>query len=268
VIIQVAGEPAWCYTAGKPFRADLPNLVFIHGAQNDHSVWSLQSRYFAFHDYNVFAPDLPGHGASAGQAPGSIEALSAWLAAFMDAAGIQQASLIGHSMGSLIALETARTVPGRVHRLALLGNACPMKVGDALLNLARDDEAQAIALVNSWSHLNRTQSTPMPGFNLQGNAMRLMQRMSERNPAQLLYTDLSACNSYRQGDAAAAVINLQHIAVLFVMARQDRMTPVKAGAALRSAIESAQNVEIDHCGHSMMTEQPDAVLTALIQFLK
>ncbi|PRC91666.1 alpha/beta fold hydrolase [Solimicrobium silvestre] len=271
MIYQVQGNPVYCYTGGKAFQAELATLVFIHGAQNDHSVWALQSRYLAHHGYNVLAVDLPGHGRSAGNALTSIEDMATWLLALLDVAGVvgeAKASLIGHSMGSLIALETARCAPDRVTKLALLGNAYPMKVADALLTMARDDEAAAIDMVNSWSHCTSTQQSAIPGFNVQGNAQRLMQRMSAINPAQLFYTDFSACNNYQQGEAAAVAINSQQCPTLFVMAKQDRMTPVKASATLRSSILGSKVVEIANCGHSLMTEQPDAVLTALVQFLK
>jgi pimeloyl-ACP methyl ester carboxylesterase len=268
MMFQVQGKPVYCYTAGKTFKNELPTLVFIHGAQNDHSVWVLQSRYFAYHGFNVFAVDLPGHGRSVGPALSTVETISGWLVELLDAAGIGKANLIGHSMGSLIAIETARISPERVAKLALLGNAWPMKVADALLNMARDNEAGAIDLVNGWSHRSNTQSTVNPGFNLQGSARRLMQRMSVINPAQLFYTDFSACNTYQQGDAAAAMINQHQLSVLFVMAQQDRMTPGKASAKLRGAIAGVKVVEIMDCGHSMMSEQPDAVLNALINFLK
>lgn len=257
----------YSYTGGKTFNPDLPTSIFIHGAQNDHSVWSLQSRYFAHHGYNVLAVDLPGHGRSQGEALKSIEEMAQWLLKFMDKSGVNKANLVGHSMGSLIALETARTAPERINKLALLGNAYPMKVADALLNMARDNEPAAISMVTTWSHLNATQKTPNPGFNLQGSAKRLMQRMTDINPAQLFYTDFSACNNYGRGEEAAEVVNNHNVPTLFVMAKQDRMTPTKASAKLRTAIANAKVVEIDDCGHSLMTEQPDAVLRVLVEFL-
>lgn len=95
-----------------------------------------------------------------------------------------------------------------------------------------------------------------------------MQRMSAINPDHLLHTDLSACNNYQQGEEAAAVINKHRCPTLLVIALQDRMTPGKASAQLRSAISDAQLVEIAECGHAMMCEQPHAVLTALKNFFK
>jgi pimeloyl-ACP methyl ester carboxylesterase len=53
-----------------------------------------------------------------------------WLLAALDAAGVTQAALVGHSMGSLIALEAAARAPQRVTHLALLGTAYPMKVAE------------------------------------------------------------------------------------------------------------------------------------------
>jgi pimeloyl-ACP methyl ester carboxylesterase len=265
--IQVNNKAVYFYSAGKTLDPARPTVVFIHGAQNDHSVWALQSRYFAYHGKNVLALDLPGHGRSTGPALDSVPAIAVWLVALLDALKIERASLVGHSMGSLIALETARAAPERVERLALLGCAYPMKVADALLNMARDDEPAAIDLVVAWSHLNTSQPTPHPGFNLQGNARRLMQRMSVLNPNQLFYTDFAACNNYQQGDQAAAVVTEHQIPVLFVLAKQDRMTPLKASARLRAALSASRTVEIDQCGHSMMAEQPDAVLAALKGYL-
>ncbi|WP_163478991.1 alpha/beta fold hydrolase, partial [Klebsiella pneumoniae] len=61
----------------------------------------------AHHGYGVLAVDLPGHGRSAGLPLTRVEAIAAWLHRLLDVAGAQQATLVGHSMGSLIALEAA-----------------------------------------------------------------------------------------------------------------------------------------------------------------
>lgn len=265
--ISIGGHAVYAYTAGQPYQSKQSTLIFIHGAQNDHSVWSLQARYFAYHGYNVFAVDLPGHGRSQGSALPTIEALSEWITTFIATLSIEKATLIGHSMGSLIALDTARRAPHVVNALALLGTAYPMKVSESLLDIARHDEKEAIRLVNDFSHTRRTQISSPPGSYLQGQAKQLMRRLSILNPAQLFYTDFTACNQYQLGDQALEKVNEQSIPTLLILGEEDRMTPRKASQALRTALPHAQCVTLPKCGHAMMTEQPDAVLKALIRLL-
>ncbi|MES2262270.1 MAG: alpha/beta hydrolase [Pseudomonadota bacterium] len=266
MLLTIDGIDSYCYTGGKPFDANLPTVVFIHGAQNDHSVWVLQSRYLAHHGYGVLALDLPGHGRSKGEAKRSVEEMADWLLAVLDAAGVRQAALVGHSMGSLIALEASHRAPQRVTHLAMLGTTYPMKVSDALLGAALNDEPGAIDMVNIWSHSSIAQkpSSPGPGFYVQGGARRLMQRVSQINPAQLFYTDFSACNAYANGAEAAQAVRCP---TLFIFGRQDMMTPPKSTRLLTTAIAHGEVVHVD-AGHALMAEQPDAVLDALITFLR
>lgn len=260
MIFNVHDKQAYCYTGGKAFDASLPTIVFIHGAQNDHSVWALQSRYFAHHGFGVLALDLPGHGRSAGPALASVEEMAGWVLALLDAAGVARAILAGHSMGSLIALEASHRAPGRVSALALLGTTFPMKVSEALLETARSNEQAAIDMVNIFSHARP--AGPVPGAYEMGAARRLMQRMSELNPAQLFFTDFTACNNYANGAAAAAAATCP---VLFVFGSKDVMTPPRSTKLLTSAIAHGKIVTVD-AGHAMMAEQPDAVLDALYGF--
>jgi pimeloyl-ACP methyl ester carboxylesterase len=263
MLLDVRGAPAYSYTGGKPFDAAQPTIVFLHGAQNDHSVWALQSRYFAYHGWNVLAPDLPGHGRSGGAALTSVEAMAAWLLALLDAAGSSEALLVGHSMGSLIALEAAFRAPARVSGLALLGTAWPMKVSDGLLAASKDELESAIDMVNIWSHSAPPRpSRAVPGFSVTGTSRRLMQRLAQQNPAQLFHTDFSACNAYANGGAAAAAVACP---TLFVLGARDVMTPPRSAQALTAAVKHGKIVTVD-AGHAMMAEQPDAVLDALIAF--
>jgi pimeloyl-ACP methyl ester carboxylesterase len=263
VILDVQGRQAFCYTGGKPFDPALPTIVFIHGAQNDHSVWSLQTRYFAHHGFGVLALDLPGHGRSAAPALASVEAMAGWLLALLDAAGVEHAVLAGHSMGSLVALEASHLAPHRVRALAMLGTTWPMKVSDTLLETARSDEQAAIDMVNIWSHSPRAQGpSAAPGLWVMGGARRLMQRMSRQNPQQLLHTDFAACNAYANGQAAADAVRCP---TLFVFGASDVMTPPRSTRLLTGAIAHGKVATVN-AGHAMMAEQPDAVLDALYGF--
>lgn len=265
MVFTVDGQNAYCYTGGKPFDPTLPTAVFIHGAQNDHSVWILQTRYFAHHGFGVLALDLPGHGRSKGAALSSVEEQADWLLALLDAAGVRRATLIGHSMGTLIALETAFRAPERVAKLALVGTAYPMKVSDALLDAAKNDEPSAIDMVNIWSHSSIAQkpSCPGPGFYAMGGALRLKQRISKINPNHVFYTDFTACNNYANGEQAAQSVQCP---TTVLIGQRDMMTPPKAAKNVCNAIPHGKVVQIANCGHELMAEQPDAVLDALYSF--
>ncbi len=260
--LTISTHTAYAYTGGKKFNASLPTVVFIHGAQHDHSVWILQSRYLAHHGYNVLALDLPGHVRSGGAPLTSVEEMALWVIAALDAAGVKQASLVGHSMGSLIAIEAAGIAPERITKLALIGTAVPMKVGPDLLTATRDDEHLAQDMVNIWSHSTYAAkpSNPGPGFWIIGSNLRLMQRIKPG----AMHADFNACNAYTRGLERAAAITCP---ALLMLGNDDIMTQPRTARELQAALKNARTVHIPACGHSLMAERPDAVLDALKEFL-
>ncbi|GAB4178646.1 MAG: alpha/beta hydrolase [Rhodocyclaceae bacterium] len=260
--LRVQGEPLYAYTGGRPFDASLPAVVFVHGAQLDHSVWSLQSRYFAHHGHCVLAVDLPGHGRSGGSALASIAAIADWIAALLDCAGLDRASLIGHSMGSLAALCAASRHADRVQRIALIGTAVPMPVSRSLLEAARSDEPRAIAMINAWSHSPRAHigGNTAPGMWMYGTGRRLM----ERAASGVLHTDLAACNDFAFGAQDAARVKCP---VLILSGTRDQMTAPRSARAVAALLPQARLLTIEGAGHSLMAEQPDRVLDALREFL-
>jgi pimeloyl-ACP methyl ester carboxylesterase len=263
--LLVDGREAYAHTGGKPFDPALPCIVFVHGALNDHSVFTLLARWFAHHGHAVLAVDLPGHRRSAGPPLTSVEDMAGWLLRLLDTAGVQRAVLAGHSMGSLIALEAAGRAPERAVQLWMLGTAYPMKVSPALLETAREREPVAIDMVNQWSHSSIAQkpSAPAPGFYVPAGSRRLMQRISQRNPEQVFFTDFSACNDYAHGEQAAASL---HCPALFLLGRKDMMTPPKAASVLAAAMPDAKVVTLEGSGHALMAEQPDQVVESLFRF--
>jgi pimeloyl-ACP methyl ester carboxylesterase len=254
----VGGKEIFAGTGGRDFDPALPTVVFLHGAGFDHSVWALLARAFAHHGFGVLAPDLPGHGRSAGPALSSIAALADWTAALIDAAGVRAARLVGHSMGSLVALEAAARHPEKVTALGLIATAAPMQVSDDLLNAAKRNDHAAVDMISLWGHgyhatLGGSQA---PGLWMLGGGERLL----ERARPGVLFADLSACNDYRDALAAAAKVTVPSLVIL---GSRDLMTPAKAGKAIAAAIAACRLTVIDGAGHMLMSERPDDVLAAL-----
>ncbi len=260
--LVVGGNSIYAYTGSRPFDRAQPTVLFVHGAANDHGVFALQSRYFAWHGRNVLAVDLPGHGRSRGEALTSVEALAQWLCDVIDATQIDNVSVAGHSLGSLAALEFAARNPDRVRALALLGPAVPMTVSDELLAAAARNDHLAYELINGWSFSAAGQlgGNELPGVWMTGNALRLLERCRDG----ILSTDLLACHRYAGGLAAGAAVRCRTLAIL---AARDVMAPLRNANALIGALAKVETVTLAETGHSMMAERPGAVLDALRPFL-
>jgi pimeloyl-ACP methyl ester carboxylesterase len=256
---------AYAYTGGKPFDASLPAVVFVHGAMHDHSVWTLLTRWFANHGHAVLAPDLPGHARSEGMPLASVEAIADWLLALLDAAGVDEAAFVGHSMGSLVALEAAARAPARARRLVMVGTAYPMAVSQALLDAGEQDPYAAIDSVNVLSHstLAGKPAYPGPGAWLHGGNRILMRRLqAAQRETNLFVNDFRVCDRYRGGLDAAARIACP---TTLVLGARDQMTLPKQTTAIAAALR-ARIVSLA-AGHSLMTEQPEALLAALREAL-
>lgn len=261
----------YAYTGGKPFDPTQPTVVFIHGVLNDHSVWILQSRYLAHHGWNVLALDLPGHGRSGGDAPASVEQAADAVVQVLDALGIAQAALVGHSWGSLIALESAARLQDRATHAVLVGTAYPMKVSPALIEASLNDPIKALTMVNVFSRstLAPPPSALGPGTWIYGASMALGKRVLASNTqVNVFHRGFVACNSYSNGDAAIAAVQCP---LLFLLGSEDQMTHPKAAQGLiRTARDAGKQVEVVSIpvGHHQMTEAPEASLVAMKKFLQ
>ncbi len=259
----VQQQPAFVYTGGKPFDAAKPSIIFIHGSAKDHSVWTMQSRYFAHHGFNVLALDLPGHGKSFGAAKTSIAQYADWVINLCDNGAIKQAAIVGHSMGSLIALDIAARYSTRVSQMALLGCSVPMPVSDVLLDAARNRSHEAFDMLNIWGHAPQVKwnQSAIPGTSL----LMAYKCLLEKSQPGVLANDLGACQTFTMEDAA-----LKNIVTptLIISGTRDMMTPPKAAALVAKQMSDTKWVTLEGVGHAMMQEAPGEVLDALRDFIK
>jgi pimeloyl-ACP methyl ester carboxylesterase len=255
--LVVNGLQVHASDGGRPREAGRPLAIFLHGAGMDRSVWATQTRAFPPRGLDVLAVDLPGHGGSQGPALVDIGAMADWTLALMTAAGGERASLVGHSMGALVALEAAARAPERVERLALVGVAAKMPVHPDLLAAAEANDHAAIDMVSLWSLGAAARGgCATPGAWMLGGAERLL----ELSRPGVLHKDLAACNAYRGALEAAAKVTAR---TTLILGERDAMTPLKSGRALAEAIAGADVVALKGAGHLPMFEAPRETLAAL-----
>ncbi len=263
MIIEVGSRSIHAATGGVDPSPEDPVVLLLHGAGMDGTIWQLQTRYLAYRGLQAIAVDLPGHGRSEGPPLESIEAMGAFVVELMDAAGWQNAHLVGHSMGSFVALEAAATLAERCSSVTLMGAALAMPVHPQLISDAEADLPAAAALMAAWGHAKPAHigQNPTPGMWMTGGARALV----ERSDRGVLATDFRACAAYERAADAATAIGAPGTVII---GSGDKMTPPKAGRALAALLTDPTIIELDATGHSMMTEAPRAVRSAILEAVR
>jgi pimeloyl-ACP methyl ester carboxylesterase len=256
--LAVDGRAVFATTGGTDFDRAKPAVVFLHGAGFDRTAWRLQTRWFAHHGRSVLAVDFPAHGWSEGPPLESIAAMAEWTAALIEAVGLDSAALVGHSMGGLVAIETAARFPGKVRALGLCGVAAEMPVHPEMLESAKANTPKVQDLMTFWGIGNALHKGGMvsPGLWLRRESLAVL----SGNQLGVIHADLAACNAYKEALARAAAIKCPTVLVL---GDGDLMTPAVKARPLAVAIAGSCTVVIANCGHFMIVERPDETLEAL-----
>lgn len=262
MIVDVDGRQANAATGGVEPDGTSPVVLLIHGAGMDSTVWQQQTRFLAHRGLQAVAVDLPGHGRSEGDPLTTIQDMADWVARFAEAGGLHPAAVVGHSMGSFVAMELARRRPELVTSLTLMGAANAMPVHPELLSSSADRLDHAAALMAAWGHGKAAHVglNPTPGLWMIGGARALVETS---NPGALT-TDFTACMNYAEAEEAAAAVTCP---VHLIIGQEDKMTPPKATATLASAISTdlLTTVTLPGVGHSMMIEDPRSVRRVILE---
>ena len=259
---DVNGKQVFASTGGKPFDRSKPAVIFLHGSGLDHTFWGLHSRFFAFRNYAVLVPDLPGHTHSEGPELTSIEAMADWLNDVVEVLDIVNVSLVAHSQGCLTALEFASRYPQKLRSVSFIASGLATPVNPALIDSAENHPEAAIAMMLSWGfgsagHLHQG---PIPGNSMVAGGRKVMRG----NVPTELAADLKACNAYKNGKEAAARISGP---IQVILAGKDRMAPRKAGMELVSHLASPEVHIIRQSGHMIPLEAPNECRSLLKEFI-
>lgn len=251
--IEVAGHHTHVESAGNP---DGPLVIFVHGSGSDGSAWNMQLQGLADHECWLLAPDLPGHGRSAGNCLATITELADWVAAMLLRLGRDRATVVGHSMGALVALEFAARHADRAAAIVMVGAVPRMAVNPDLLAMAKANDPNSARLIASWSYRKGDVSAELR----QIAEERLLQ-----NPPGVLWNDLHACDSYRDLDQAAARVTCR---ATIISGAEDRMTPAAGGQELAELLPGGTFCVVDAAGHQLMQEQAAEVNRLLRDLLE
>ena len=230
-----------------------PPVILIHGAGGAHLSWSPQIR--RLEGGKIFALDLPGHGKSDGAGRQSVDEYADDVIAFMEELKIRAAVIVGHSMGSAVALTLALKYPKRVLGLGLLGSGAKLRVSPIILETVGNQNKFESA-VNTINENCFSSETPK-------NLIELSRRTMLQIRPPVLLGDFQACNEF---DVTSQLEKIK-VPTLIICGAEDRMTPVKFSGSLRDGIANSQLHILDHAGHMVMQEQPDAVADLLKQFI-
>jgi pimeloyl-ACP methyl ester carboxylesterase len=239
------------YVHRRPVPAPGPPVILIHGAGGTHQHWLYQVRDLS--QSPTYALDLPGHGRSEGGGRDSVTAYGDWLVAFLDAAGLETAVLVGHSMGGAISQDVALRHPARVAGLGLVGTGARLRVAPAILDGIHQDYEAAVRLICDWAF----------GPETPRELVRQGRRQMSTTPPDVLHGDFAACDAFdimdRLGEIAAPAV--------IVCGTQDWLTPSKYSLYLRDHLAGARLHLVEGAGHNVMIERPEAVAEALEGFL-
>jgi pimeloyl-ACP methyl ester carboxylesterase len=237
--VQVNGLPVYYEVAG----AGEP-LVLIHGLAESTRLWDRNLPALARHN-RVYLVDLPGFGMMRkSRQPFELAQASMWLADWMQAVGLETASLIGHSMGGYVSMALAATHPEKVKRLVLVdsigvpfGLPLARLVPLALKAVVRTTSL-ALWLCVSYDYLRAGHTTVM-------NASQ-----------QILELD------------ASAVVASVRAPALLIWGENDDLVPFHLGRQLHKQIPDARLRVIRGANHYCMYERPDEFNHALLTFLQ
>ena len=248
--LSVAGYETY-FAHRRPVPETGPPVVFVHGAGGTHQHWLFQVRDLPCSP--TYAVDLPGHGRSEGLGRDSVAAYGDWLLAFFDAADLDRAVVVGHSMGGAIAQDVALRYPGRIAGLGLVATGARLRVAPAILDGILADKDAAVGLITDWAF----------GPEASPEMVRLGRRQMGETLASVLHGDFAACDAFdvrqRLGEIAAPT--------LVLCGTKDRLTPSKYSVFLRDEIGGAAWRLVEGAGHMVMVERPQAVVQALADFL-
>lgn len=237
-----------------------PPVILLHGYSDS---WFSYSRVIdgLAQTAHVFALDQRGHGDSDQPETGySVSDFAADVVAFMDALNLSSATVVGHSMGSLVAQQVALSAPDRVARLVLIGSATNLRCAEiaelhqAVMTL---DDPVSVEFIREFQV--STIYFPIPDAFLE-RAITESQKLS----ANVWHKVITSLLDF---DSTAELSRIQS-PTLILRGDHDTIFPASAQQALETGIANSKVKIYSETGHALHWERPECFLEDVQDFLK
>jgi len=266
--VQIEGESL--YYVHEP--GDGETVILIHGFGGSTVTWQATIPALKDAGYNVFALDLRGFGLSEKGLDGdySHPAQAERIVRFMDVMGIEQAHLVGHSMGGNVVTHVALSHPDRVSKLVLVDAAIVTQDARSIPDLVFE-----IPFARRWAQIVMRRLVDTVSKDMLYDAAGKDSQISNgvlEDYRRALYTpewDLGLIGIMRDSDhnALPEPVSAIQAPTLILWGDSDTWVAPGYGANLEEMIPNARRVEFAGAGHLPMHEVPDEFNTVLLEFL-
>ncbi len=236
-------------------------LILIHGSTDNSRSWSMTAPYFAEAGYHVYMPDLRGHGYSDKPDTGMYTSgdYAADISAFMEAKGIAQADIVGHSMGSAATQAFLLNFPEKCDHVVLVSSSPVRARGVGTYEMAitlDEDEHPSDEFMDNWYVNPNPVDEEFLGY--------------EKDESQRLDADAWVCIG--AGSATTDLTTLYpymdtSIPVLILYGSVDSFTNPEEQAELKEAFPHAQYITYDGIGHNIQWEIPEQCAQDILNFI-
>jgi len=241
-----------------------PTVLMLHGIGGGHLAFAPQVETLAGSGYRAVAWDMPGYGHSAPIEPYTFKGLAQSCLALVDSLQCERVTLLGHSMGGMVALEFALRHPERVERLVLCATTASFGKPDG--DWQREFVAQRTAPLDAGQSMAELAEVLVPrmigpgslpeGVKLATHCMGLVPAATYRRALECLVTF----------DRRAGLASIQ-VPTLVIAGEHDPNSPPAAVKKLADAIPRSTYLEMRGIGHLQNLEAPDEFDGLLLNFL-
>jgi 3-oxoadipate enol-lactonase len=247
-----------------------PTVLMLHGIGGGHKAFAPQVETLANAGFRAVAWDMPGYGRSAPIEPYNFKGLAQSALDLIDALQCDSVTLVGHSMGGMVAQELIARRPDRVNRLVLCGTSAAFgKRTDGLLDAGWAERfvGQRTAPLDAGQTMEQMAQKLIPqmvGPGALPEGLRLAEFCMANVPPSTYRRALQALTTFDRQSALTDV----RVPTLLVAGEFDRNAAPSVMKQMADAIPRARYAEIAGAGHLMNLEAPEAFDALLLEFLR